>query len=266
MAINSIFDIFKTKNIKERPVAERYDVAVVSMPADRPINEDFVGYKEGKKRLLVALADGLGGHGKGEEASKLAVENAEDLFNENGDINEMLAEMFQTAQDRVMARQLEISNTNVMKTTLVLGIVEDSLLYYGHIGDSRLYYFEDGKYKFHTLDHSVPQMLVSSGRIKEKDIRGHEDRNRLLRVIGTEWNDPRYEIAPKPAELRKGDAILLCSDGFWELITEKQMNAAFRASSSANEWVRKMEECILATGKNGSKNMDNYSAIAVIAK
>lgn len=266
MSLNNILDIFKTKNSKERKAAQRYDVAVVSMPADRPINEDFVGYKEGEKRLLVALADGLGGHGKGEEASKLSVQKAEEIFNEHDDINAMLAQMFQTAQDKVMAKQIEISNTNVMKTTLVLGVVENSLLYYGHIGDSRLYYFEDGKYKFHTLDHSVPQMLVSSGRIKEKDIRGHEDRNRLLRVIGTEWNDPRYEIAKTPVELKKGDAILLCSDGFWELITEKQMNAAFRASSGAGEWVRKMEECILATGKNGSKNMDNYSAIAVIAE
>lgn len=266
MSISDIFCVFKSKKSEERPKAEKYEVAVVSMPADRPVNEDFIGYKEEGKRLLVALADGLGGHGKGEEASKLSVENAEALFNEKDDINMMIAQMFQTAQDRVMLRQLEISNTNVMKTTLVIGVIDNSFLYYGHIGDSRLYYFENGKYKFRTLDHSVPQMLVSSGKIKEKDIRGHEDRNRLLRVIGTEWNDPRYEIAQKPVELKKGDAILLCSDGFWELITEKQMNAALRVSSNANEWIKKMEECVLSTGKNGHKNMDNYSAIAVIAK
>ena len=114
--------------------------------------------------------------------------------------------------------------------------------------------------KFRTLDHSVPQMLVKSGEIKESEIRNHPDRNRLLRALGLETDRQLYELQ-EPYPLRKCQAFLLCSDGFWELIEEEKMCSFLKKAESADEWLRLMNEEVQ---KNGAgKNMDNNSAIAV---
>lgn len=252
------------KKEEERAPAESYDVAVTSMPAGRPVNEDYIGHATDQNRILFALADGLGGHGKGDEASKLAVETSIEVFNQGGELPGLLETMFQQAQDNVMHRQEETHSSSAMKTTLSLLLLEGDNAWYGHIGDSRIYFFNNRRYDFRTLDHSVPQMLVASGQIKDKDIRGHEDRNRLLRVIGIEWNEPRYDVVQECRKILCNDALLLCSDGFWELVTERQMQTALANAASAQEWLQQMEHCVLSAGKN--KHMDNYSAIAIIAK
>ena len=131
---------------------------------------------------------------------------------------------------------------------------------WGHIGDSRLYYFQNEKLIGRTLDHSVPQMLVASGQIKEKQIRSHSDRNRLLRVLGLDWDCPKYQVA-EPEEFQGRQEFLLCSDGFWELIDEKKMRHCLKKAKNPAHWLDMMEETVR---KNGSrKDMDNYSAVAV---
>ena len=111
---------------------------------------------------------------------------------------------------------------NSMKTTAVVLLTDNEKAIWAHIGDSRLYVFRKNKIVLRTLDHSVPQMLVSSGDIKEKEIRNHPDRNRLLRVMGVPWKRQEYEIS-EIRSLSECQAFLLCSDGFWEYITEKMM-------------------------------------------
>ena len=72
-----------------------------------------------------------------------------------------------------------------MKTTVVVLHIKNKNARWAHVGDSRLYFFKNKKLIERTLDHSVPQNLVVCKEIKEKDIRYHADRNRLLRVLGT---------------------------------------------------------------------------------
>ena len=160
-----------------------------------------------------------------------------------------------------MLREQESSRElSDMKTTLVVMRIAAGMIQWGHIGDSRLYVFQSRKLKSHTPDHSVPQMLVASGEIKEKDIRFHEDRNRLLRVIGAEWGRRSYDLS-EPVPVRKKQAFLLCSDGFWELILEKQMQKTLKSASSVQEWMDSMVAIVKEQG--AGKNMDNNSAIAV---
>lgn len=64
--------------------------------------------------------------------------------------------------------------------------------------------------------------------------------------------------------LHKRSSFLLCSDGFWELIDEKQMSKTLKKADSPQQWLAAMEEIILANGKG--TNMDNYSAIAVFVR
>ena len=147
-----------------------------------------------------------------------------------------------------------------MKTTMTALVCDGKQVQWGHIGDSRLYMFQDNKIATRTLDHSVPQMLVATGEIKEKDIRGHEDRNRLLKVMGTPWDKPKYELAD-PVPCKKEMAFLLSSDGFWELVEDRDMVSCLKKAATPKEWLEAMEQIVL---KNGvGKKMDNYTAIGV---
>lgn len=230
---------------------------------NREINEDFIGSREKNNERIFTLADGLGGHGKGEVASETAVSVSLEQFDVFYEHEKLLPMIFEKAQEKILNEQKKNTEAFDMKTTMVcLFFMGDNLVRWGHIGDSRLYYFDLKKRKLisRTKDHSVPQMLVNLGEIKESEIRYHEDRNRLLRVIGAPWSSKAYEISDI-VKLKNDSAFLLCSDGFWELITEKEMVSCLKKTKSVEEWLEKMIEIVKENGRN--INMDNNSAIAV---
>ena len=226
----------------------------------RPVNEDSIGVFHNGENCCFVLCDGLGGHGMGDVASSLVISVFEDQFRKTDDAVNFLGQTFLASQDILMAEQKARNAKQKMKTTGVAVVTDDRNAYVGHVGDSRCYVFHKNKIKTRTLDHSIPQMLVLSKEIKEAQIRNHPDRNILLRVMGVEWDDKMYELmAPLP--LKKCQAFLLCSDGFWELIEEKEMCAQLKKARSVEEW---LENMVAIVRENGiGKNMDNYSAIAV---
>lgn len=231
-------------------------IASLTDCGSREYNEDSVGFYSNGDNYCLVLADGLGGHGKGEVASLNAVESVKDTFmaSENPDISAM----FENAQNNVMRLQEESHDFDSMKTTLTVALITGNTLRWGHIGDSRVYLFKKKKYISHTLDHSVPQMLVFAGEIKESEIRRHIDRNKLLRVIGTKWDSPRYQIGDE-LQLNGDETVLLCSDGFWENIEEKQMVKLLKKASTPDEWLEAMKEAVVKNGRG--TNMDNFSAV-----
>ena len=225
------------------------------------INEDSIGVFEKDNKKCMILCDGLGGHGKGEVASGLVVDLFGQIFMQNeASADSFFETAFGMAQQELLAEQEKQHSKAEMKTTAVCLYMEDNKVSCAHVGDSRLYYFRKNKYKKRTIDHSVPQMLVLARDIKEKEIRNHPDRNRLLKVMGIEWTREQYEIEHwKDAD--KSTAFLLCSDGFWELIDEKMMCKLLKQSKTVEEWVTSMAEVVKTNGQG--KKMDNYSAIAV---
>lgn len=237
------------------------EYSMLSKVGSRKQNEDYICVARCENKICFILADGLGGHGGGAEASRMTADYISEDFRAHGEVSkEYMSLCFEKSQSLLRQQQKSQRREQDMKTTLVLLMADKNHILWGHIGDSRLYQFQRKKYIFHTMDHSVPQMLVKAGEITEKEIRGHADRNRLLRVMGIEWEYPQYEIAAiqKP---EKQMSFLLCSDGFWELIEEKEMVKALKKAKSPKEWLDIMEQKILKNGKG--KEMDNYSAIAV---
>lgn len=226
---------------------------------ERAVNEDFLDVSITPERLSFILCDGLGGHGNGDIASRFVTEQVKAALEQNATIEESL----QHAQDALLEKQIAEHAGNSMKTTVTCLTLAGDQARFAHVGDSRVYYFEKTKYVLRSQDHSIPQMLVNRGDIKEKDIRHHEDRSRLLRVMGTEWDRPKYQVV-EGIKLTKRSSFLLCSDGFWELIDEKQMSKTLKKADSPQQWLAAMEEIILANGKG--TNMDNYSAIAVFVR
>lgn len=233
---------------------------LLSNTGDRDNNEDSVGMYQREEDYCFVLADGLGGHGKGELASRLAVESAIKQFAVNGLGDAVMTQSFDQAQHKILDGQRTDFTAQDMKTTLVILHVGEREILWGHIGDSRLYYFLNGKLVKRTLDHSVPQMLAASGQIREKQIRSHPDRNRLLRVLGVDWETPKYELN-EPLDRQNGQAFLLCSDGFWELIEEKKMMSCLKKAKNPEEWLAMMQQVVCKNGRG--KNMDNFSAVAV---
>jgi serine/threonine protein phosphatase PrpC len=229
----------------------------ISKIGDRGNNEDSVKIYAGSRGYLFALADGLGGHGQGEVASRIAAEEAVAAYQ---DSDRDLALCFARAQEHILAEQTRRQAKSEIKTTLVCLRVAGAAASWGHVGDSRLYYISKNKLARRSLDHSVPQALAAAGEIKEKEIRRHEDRNRLLRVMGAEWDSPKYELSEEVV-ISKGDAFLLCSDGFWEWIEDSVIVKTAKSAGTPERWLGMMEEEVLRNGRGN--NMDNYSAIAV---
>lgn len=234
---------------------------ILSKQGEREYNEDFAGVASHEGGWCFVLADGLGGHGGGDEASRLVAGYILEDFESRGEVSEIyLKRCFEESQKLLMEEQKRQNRIAEMKTTLVVLLAGPDAALWGHIGDSRLYCFQNKKLKSRTFDHSVPQMLVAAGEIKESQIRGHADRNRLLRVMGIPWDSPRYQLDGLEA-YGKNTVFLLCTDGFWEWVNEKIMQSTLKKAGSPQEWLDAMEKEIQ---KNGAgKHMDNYSAIAV---
>lgn len=231
----------------------------MSNQGGRERNEDSLGVVIKSDSLFFILCDGLGGHDDGDVASSYVVEQMK-IFLERG---ETVEDSVSYAQRELRKKQLGENRENSMKTTLTCLSITSKGAKFVHVGDSRIYLFYKGKYKTRTQDHSVPQMLVNSGAIREKEIRYHPDRGRLLRVMGTEWSSPRFQSSDT-IPLENQVTFLLCSDGFWELIEEKMMEKTLRKAKTPKEWLAKMESVVLENGKG--KEMDNYSAIAVFVR
>ena len=199
------------------------DYELFSSKGERAENEDSVRIVDKGSLKAFILADGLGGCGKGEIASLAAVKAVENYILENEFDSDMLRNCFVEAQKGVLDAQKE-NDYYEMKTTLVVLLINGKKAFWGHIGDSRLYVFNGKKYEYRTSDHSVTQVLYKLGEIKEDEIRHHNDRNKLLRALGSEdlSVENLFECGGENVDVFEKD-FLLCSDGFWEWITEKEM-------------------------------------------
>lgn len=232
--------------------------AISTFPGDRDQNEDYALAGRKGDVCCFVVADGLGGHGRGEVASKLVCETVMQCF--AGREGSSVEEMFELAQRELMEKQKQEKAIDAMKTTLNVLVVDSKGIRWGHVGDTRTYYFKRNKMVCRTKDHSVPQMMVAMGEIKEEEIRHHADRNRLLRVMGIEWPTPQY-VLEKELRPQKRQAFCMCTDGFWEYIEEKEMEKCLKTAGTVQGWLDAMNEVVRKKG--AGQDMDNYTALAV---
>ena len=239
------------------------DFAVLSETGDREHNEDSFACAEKNGAYCFVVCDGLGGHGMGDVASAFVSNVFVEQLNTCDEYDDFLACAFSVAQEKLLIHQSNCRAKNKMRTTAAAMFIAENRVSIGHVGDSRVYVFDNNGIKQRTIDHSVPQMLALSGKIKEEEIRNHPDRNLILRAMGVEWDQPMDEQI-EPFDLATASAFLLCSDGFWEYIEESAMVDSLVRSRSAEEWLNFMKTIVITNGADC--RMDNFTAIAVFNK
>ena len=222
----------------------------------RENNEDAFGFSN-EDRVWV-VADGLGGHTSGEIASNIAVSYVLQAAKGNrGFTDSMIVEIILGANERLADDQRANPAHKGMRTTIVAAFASDNKLRYIHVGDSRFYYFKNGKVFTQTKDHSVSQMAVQMGEITTGQIRFHEDRNKLLKVLGDD-GDLKLRAADGEITMENGDAFLLCTDGFWELILEPEMEIDLLKAYTPRVWINTMITRVLTRLTDKS---DNFTAL-----
>jgi protein phosphatase len=236
--------------MKIRPGIELANVSDVGL--ERANNEDSFGYWEPEsdqeflcKGRLAIIADGMGGHQGGEEASRLAVEVVSQTYRESQAIpQESLLAGFQSAHERIQQYAVEKARTSGMGTTCTALSLMGKEMCYAHVGDSRLYLFRDGVLTCLTSDHSQAMELVRAGIIGLEDAESHPARHILSRALGV-GKQLQPEISPAPIEIRDGDTLLLCTDGLWGQLSDQELGEVlqkFSPSSACEELVRRGKE------------------------
>ena len=211
-------------------------VAANSYIGRRENNEDsYIAEKVGGN-ILLAVADGMGGHLAGEVASKKAIEVLKETLEANrfGDPVEILRKAIHRANEEIykMGHDPDHPEWYKMGTTLTATIVRGDTATVGNVGDSRTYLIRDGTITRLTKDHSLVQELIDRGEITEEEARKHPQKNIITKALGIE-----EELKLEPEDIKKialkpGDYLLLCSDGLSDALTDKDiLNTVMNARS-----------------------------------
>jgi len=239
-----------------------YSIFQETRPGKRPYNEDRLGCWQREGALLLAVADGMGGHAHGEVAAQIAVDHLGQAFKACAE--PVLAEperFLDAAIGEAHAQILEQARLRNLgetpRTTVVACLVQDGRAWWTHVGDSRLYLIRKGRVAARTRDHTYVQQLVDSGKIREEAAENHPDRNRVMRCLGG-------PLAPQidPAQsmpLEKDDVLLLCSDGLWGPLTQRQILIGLIGRDPALALPELIE---LAEARAGA-HCDNISVVAM---
>jgi serine/threonine protein phosphatase PrpC len=226
----------------------------------RPKNEDACFFGEKRGVFAAAVADGLGGHGGGEIASEAALAVLAARFDKVVPFSEeALLQLFSDMNSAILSRQQDRLK---MKSTAALFLSDGESAAFAHVGDSRIYHFRGAEILYQSRDHSASQLAVAVGEISPAQLRFHEDRNIVLRSLGNE-GPVKPEIHPARPAPAPGDTLLLCTDGFWEYVTEIEMQETLARSRAPREWLDAMVGIILEKAPPGH---DNFTAVAVFCE
>ncbi len=229
----------------------------------RDHNEDSVVVCENKNgEVLMAVADGMGGHKAGEIASSIAITHLGRRFHEMGSIG--------TYDDAVAWIKDVVSEVNMliykyvennpqnkgMGTTLALCVLTDRFLVFGNIGDSSGYVIKNERLYKITQDHTLVNLLISSGELTDEEAKKHPRKNVLMKALGAS-SSVEMDIFNVEDEV---EGILLCSDGLTNMLNDEQIMKVLNEDSLVEEKVYK-----LITKSNHRGGSDNIS-VAYLTK
>lgn len=203
----------------------------------------------GHKGVLLAVSDGMGGHQAGEVASALVIESLsrELSKDQQGPLHKQLEEAVLRANRRVH-NAARSADRHGMGATLTAVMIRGTEAFIAEVGDSRGYLLRNGRLRQMTRDQSMVQMLVDQGVMSAEDARRAPGKNVILQAVGL---GPDVRVAIGRLELRRGDRLLLCSDGVSNQITDDELRQIL-STSEPREACDKM--ITLANDRGGDDN------------
>lgn len=221
---------------------------------------------------LAVVADGLGGHASGQEASELVVRSlvshvAQRLVQPliNGELaHDAQAEYFTALlSEGVRSANISLCRRNEereadMGSTLVAVLVVGDVAYVANAGDSRAYVFEHGDLRRITTDHSLVEQLVAGGLIQSEDRYTHPQRNQIFKSLGDE---PNLQPDTFIERLTPGTRIVLCSDGLWEMVRDDEIA---RVLAEQGDVQAACDDLVRRANANGGE--DNISVVLLEAR
>lgn len=180
-------------------------------------------------RYIVAVADGMGGHNRGDVASSDALHNLQFFYHDlptgltPSAINEMLVGWLDSINNIIASKGRSDEQYKGMGTTLVGLAFYEGEFYSLNCGDSRLYRFRDGELTQLTSDHSLSNMLGSS-----------KHSNIITNCIGGGCSSSFMDIVMITQDVKEGDVYLLCSDGLTDMLPDHAITTLLEAGSDAN--------------------------------
>jgi len=221
-----------------------------------------MGYIYTREALLIILADGMGGHARGEMAAAIAVQTISNLFQKNATSyvkkpEVFLEESFLEAH-REIRRYAEVNFLpDSPRTTIVVCLIQHNSAVWAHCGDSRLYWMRGGQILARTQDHSRVATLIAQGLLDPAQTDSHPDRNKLFNCLGSA-NLPIVEISRR-ASLQAGDLFLLCSDGLWSILPDHVIAKHLVENTVMRAVPDLLDKSTSIAGRNG----DNATALAL---
>jgi serine/threonine protein phosphatase PrpC len=236
---------------------------------------DAVYNSRHEPHALGIVADGLGGHDNGQEASQLVVRTMLDVLvpalmpaasitdeQSSGDGDASAFDGEKLLREAVRAANVGLCAANDvqradMGSTIVAALIAGNTAWIANMGDSRGYIYDDHGLRRVTKDHSLVEQLIDAGMISPDERYEHPQRNQILKSLGA---DPRLEADIFPQELRPGMRIMLCSDGVWEMVRDDELARILRETASTAE---ACERIVRAANENGGE--DNISIVLLDA-
>ena len=223
----------------------------------RDQNEDSVNIvKNSSGEILMAVADGMGGHKGGEIASSIAITSickrfiATSAVGNKDDAIAFIKEIVSEANILLYKYTQENPESVGMGTTIVLALITKDYLLFGNIGDSSGYVVKDDKLYKITTDHTLVNLLLKSGELTEEEAKGHPRKNVLMRALGANIT-VEMDVFDVETDV---DGILLCSDGLTNMLDNEQIEKVIESELSIDE---KLQKLILKSNNRGGT--DNIS-------
>lgn len=222
----------------------------------RDHNEDSVIIvKNGSNEILLALADGMGGHKGGEIASSIAITHIGKSFLETSTVGNKedainyLKEIVSEANMLIYRYTEENPDSVGMGTTLVMALLTKDFLLYGNIGDSSGFALKKGKLYKITSDHTLVNLLVKSGELSLEQAKEHPKKNVLMRALGA---DMTVEMDIFDVE-REVEGIFLCSDGLTNMLDISQIESVLNSELDIDDKMQKLIN--KANNRGGTDNI-----------
>src|SRR4051812_15632676 len=182
-------------------------------------------FKLGEKGAALLVCDGMGGAAAGEVASQMAVDSIYDALaasdaQQRDGFARLLRRAVQHANERIFIQSRDNQSERGMGTTCTVASLVDDTLVVAQIGDSRCYVLRDGKLAQVTKDQSLAWQLIEAGAMTAEEAKAFEHANIILQALGVQ---ERVEVVLSQVQLRRGDVVVLCSDGLHGPVGDDEM-------------------------------------------